>query len=50
MDYTYSSNETLEQAKKYTYEITFTLTEIQINPTVTEWTPADATPIPVPET
>ena len=35
--YTYSNNVVLEQAKKYTYAINFTLTEIEINPSVTDW-------------
>ena len=48
--YTYSQNITVEQAKKYTYAITFTLTEIEINPSVTEWTPVDASAITVPAT
>lgn len=40
-DYTYiytPDSRTLEQGKKYTYNITFTLHEILINPTVTDWT------------
>lgn len=48
--YTYSVPTVLEQAKKYTYAITFTLTEIEINPSVTTWTPVDASPVAVPET
>lgn len=48
--YTYSQNTTLEQAKKYTYAITFTLTEIEINPSVENWADQSATPIAVPGT
>ena len=48
--YTHTENITVEQAKKYTYAITFTLTEIEINPSVTEWTPVAATDVDVPAT
>ena len=47
--YTYSDNVVLEQAKKYTYAINFTLTEIEIKPSVAEWTSVDATPVNVPQ-
>lgn len=48
--YTYATEAVLEQAKKYTYDITFTLTEIEINPSVAEWTVvAPSTGIDVPE-
>lgn len=46
--YTHNENVTVEQAKKYTYAITFTLTEIQINPSVTGWDAVSSTPVPVP--
>jgi hypothetical protein len=49
--YTYSSNVVLEQAKKYTYDITFTLTEIEINPSVDNWDPVTpSTAIDIPAT
>lgn len=44
--YTYNTATVLEQAKKYTYAITFALNEIEINPSVTDWTSVDATPVP----
>ncbi len=47
--YTYSDNVVLEQAKKYTYAINFTLTEIEIHPTVTNWESVAATPVNVPQ-
>lgn len=37
-DYTYSTNLTWEMGKKYNYNISMGLQEIQINPTVTDWT------------
>ena len=46
--YTYSNNVVLEQAKKYTYAINFTLTEIEINPSVTNWESVSATGVNVP--
>lgn len=46
--YTYSSPTVLEQAKKYTYDITFTLTEIEINPSVSNWDAVSSTPVAVP--
>ena len=48
LTYTYNDNVVLEQAKKYTYAINFTLTEIEINPSVADWTPVDATSVNVP--
>lgn len=46
-DYTPASL-VLAQATKYVYNITFTLTEIEIDPVVTPWTNAAETPIAVP--
>ena len=48
--YTHTENVTVEQAKKYTYAITFTLTEIEINPSVDNWDAQSATPVGVPGT
>lgn len=46
--YDYSGAVVLEQAKKYTYDITFTLTEIEINPRVDNWDPQDASAVAIP--
>lgn len=46
--YTYTQDVTVEQAKKYTYAITFNLTEIEINPSVTTWDEQSATAVAVP--
>lgn len=46
--FTHTENITLEQAKKYTYAITFTLTEIEINPSVSDWTSVSASDVAVP--
>ena len=48
LSYTYPSSQTLEQAKKYTYAIEFTLTGIEIAPSVTAWDPQAATNVAVP--
>ncbi len=46
-DYTPASLD-LAQATKYTYNITFTLTEIKIDPVVTDWTTGGSTDIAIP--
>lgn len=38
----------LDQAKKYTYQITFKLTEIEIDPVVVEWTAVDPVAFDIP--
>ena len=40
-DYTYSTNLTWEMGKKYNYNISMGLQEIQINPSVQLWNDAD---------
>jgi len=50
LTFTYAEAPTLEQAKKYTYAINFKLTEIEINPSVADWTPVAAENIDVPAT
>ena len=47
-DFVYSVAPVLEKGKKYTYAITFTLTEITIAPSIADWTPVDATAVAVP--
>lgn len=49
-DYTYTPATTnVEQAKKYTYNITFKLHEILINPSVADWTAETATNVTIQE-
>ena len=47
-EYTYTPASTqVEQAKHYIYEINFTLNEIYINPTVTDWADQTATSVEI---
>lgn len=43
-----SLTDSWETGKHYTYNVTFTATEILLTPTVEEWTPESTTPITVP--
>lgn len=50
-DYTYEytpATTKIEAGKKYTYDITFKLHEIFVNPTVTDWENAGTTPVEIP--
>ena len=47
-NYTYTpASTTLEQATKYTYNITLTVHEIKIAPTVTDWTEGGPTNVSI---
>ena len=46
--YTYPVSQTWEQGKKYTYNVTMTLNEIKITPSITDWTTVTpATEVPL---